>query len=123
MDINDRLYVEIHPLTSGQIPHPHPVDEARFEPGYVYKVLGMYNPSETSECYMILSNPQQQIWFIPQRHLLAYALLDSDEFYLTKEEALALRRSTRKPVPDARYPGETEELMHRNGNGRHVSPV
>ncbi len=49
----------------------------------MYKVLGMYNPSETSECYMVLANPQRQIWFIPQRHLLAHALLDSDELFLS----------------------------------------
>jgi hypothetical protein len=100
MDINPRLYVEIHPLESGQIPHPHPVNEAHFDPKYVYKVLGMYNPSETSECYMVLSNTKRQIWFIPQRHLLAYALLDSDEFFLPLEKAT--------------------DLNHRNGtNGNH----
>ena len=82
MDIDSRLYVEIHPLAAGQIPHPHPIDEAHFDPKYVYKVLGMYNPSETSECYMVLANPQRQIWFIPQRHLLAHALIDSTELFL-----------------------------------------
>jgi hypothetical protein len=44
----------------------------------------MYNPSETGECYFILANPERQIWFIPQRHLLAYRLIDSDEFFLEK---------------------------------------
>jgi len=97
MDINNRLFVEIHPLEKGQIPHPHPISEAHFDPEMVYKVLGMYNPSETSECYMVLANSQRQIWFIPQRHLLAYALLDSDEFFLTIDQADALRCSGRKP--------------------------
>jgi hypothetical protein len=46
----------------------------------------MYNPSETSECYFVLANPRRQIWFIPQRHLLAYRLIDSDEFFLPKDE-------------------------------------
>jgi hypothetical protein len=96
MDINDRLYVEIHPLTAGQIPHPHPIDEARFDPGYIYKVLGMYNPSETSECYMVLANPQRQIWFIPQRHLLAACLLDSDELFLTRDQAAVIQRQGKK---------------------------
>ncbi len=87
MDITDRLFVEIHPLeTAGQIPRPHPVDDAHFDPRLIYKVLGMYNPSETSECYFVLANPQRQIWFIPQRHLRAFALLDSDEFFLTAEQ-------------------------------------
>ena len=53
----------------------------------------MYNPSETSECYFVLANPQRQIWFIPQRHLLAYRLIDSDEFFLLKCEAV-----TRQPL-------------------------
>jgi hypothetical protein len=91
MDINPRLYVEIHPLTAGQIPHPHPIDEARFDPTYIYKVLGMYNPSETSECYMILANTQRQIWFIPQRHLLAHSLLDSDEFFIPLDKSAVTR--------------------------------
>ena len=91
MNIHDQLYVEIHPLESGQIPHPHPVTEAHFDPAYVYKVLGMYNPSETRECYFVLSNPQRQIWFISQRHLLAYALLDSDEFFIPMDHASQLR--------------------------------
>jgi len=84
MEINSRLYVEIHPFEGPHQPHPHPVDDGHFDPRYVYKVLGMYNPSETSECYFVLSNPQRQIWFIPQRHLLAYRLIDSDEFFLLK---------------------------------------
>jgi len=45
----------------------------------------MYNPSETSECYFVLSNPERQIWFIPQRHLLAYRIIQSDELFLPKE--------------------------------------
>ena len=87
MDLNPRLYVEIFPFEGPHSPHPHPIDDAHFDPNYVYKVLGMYNPSETSECYFVLSNPQRQIWFIPQRHLLAYRLIDSDEFFLPKTPA------------------------------------
>ena len=86
MELNPRLYVEIHPYDGPHSPHPHPIDEGHFDPDYVYKVLGMYNPSETSECYFVLANPQRQIWFIPQRHLLAYRLIDSDEFFLAKSE-------------------------------------
>ena len=84
MEINSRLYVEIHPYEGPHQPHPHPVRDGHFDPDYVYKVLGMYNPSETSECYFVLSNLQRQIWFIPQRHLLAYKLIDSDEFFLPR---------------------------------------
>jgi len=87
MDINSRLYVEIHPYEGPHQPHPHPVRDGKFDPAYVYKVLGMYNPSETSECYFVLSNPMRQLWFIPQRHLLAYRLIDSDEFFIPKQDA------------------------------------
>lgn len=84
MDINDRLYVEICPLEHGQIPTPHPIEDARFDPNRIYKVLGMYNPSETSECYFVLVNADREIWFIPQRHLRAYGLLDGDDFSLPR---------------------------------------
>jgi hypothetical protein len=86
LDINNRLFVEIHPFDGPHPPHPHPIDDGGFDPSLIYKVLGMYNPSETSECYFMLANPQRQIWFIPQRHLLAYRLIDSDEFFLPKME-------------------------------------
>src|SRR5688572_18509866 len=86
MDIDRRLYVEIQPFDGPRSPHPHPIDDAHFDTDYVYKVLGMYNPSETSECYFVLANTSRQIWFIPQRHLLAYRLIDSDEFFLAKKE-------------------------------------
>jgi hypothetical protein len=110
MDINPRLYVEIHPFDGPHSPHPHPITEGHFDPDYVYKVLGMYNPSETSECYFVLANPQRQIWFIPQRHLLAFRMIDSDEFFLPKSEfkpitnrseaqTLADRRSSYEPTP------------------------
>lgn len=88
MDISDRLYVEIFPFDGPRSPHPHPIEDAHFDPRYVYKVLGMFNPSETSECYFVLANPDRQIWFIPQRHLRAYKLIDSDEFFLPHADAI-----------------------------------
>ena len=44
----------------------------------------MFNPSEASECYFVMANPQRQIWFIPLRNRLSYKLIDSDEFFLPK---------------------------------------
>ena len=112
MNIHDRLFVEIHPLESGQIPHPHPVTEARFDPALVYKVLGMYNASETSECYFVLVNTQRQIWFIPQRHLLAYGLIDSNDFFLTKDVADQLRLgASNSPLEPALSKGVNEEPL------------
>src|SRR3954468_9413247 len=92
MNIDPRLYVEIVPYEGEHAPNPHPLRDGGFDPDLVYKVLGMYNASETSECYFVLANPQRQIWFIPQRHLRAYTVLDSDELFLTKADADALAR-------------------------------
>ena len=102
MDINDRLYVEIVPFEGPRQPHPHPIDDAGFDPDLVYKVLGTYNPSETSECYFVLANPMRQIWFIPQRHLLAYRLIDSDEFFLPRTPVDRTEVKPAKPTMVAR---------------------
>jgi hypothetical protein len=84
MNFTDRLYVEIVPLEGDHPPVPHPVHHGHFDPAYVYKVLGVYNPSETSECYLMLANLNREIWFIPQRHTRAFRLVSSDEFFLPK---------------------------------------
>lgn len=77
--LNPKLYVTLQPLEHVK---PHPINDGRFDPAYAYKVLGLHSASETSECYFILSNTQNEIWFISQRHLRAYKLLDSDKLYL-----------------------------------------
>jgi hypothetical protein len=96
--LNPKLYVTLQPLEHVK---PHPINDGRFDPAYAYKVLGVYNASETSECFFILSNTYNEIWFISQRHLRAYKILDSDELYLEleverKESILSLL--TGKPV-------------------------
>ena len=93
MNFDPRLYVEVHPFEGPHPPHPHPIDQGGFDPAYIYKLLGVYNPSETSECYFMLANPRRQVWFIPQRHLLAYKLIDSDEFFLEKPADLGASRN------------------------------
>jgi hypothetical protein len=85
MNFDPRLYVEIVPLETAHPPQPHPVQDGRFDPDFAYKLLGIYNPSETSECYLMLSNLQREIWFIPQRHTRAYKLLDGDALCVRKE--------------------------------------
>ena len=85
MNFDPRLHVEIVPLENAHPLRPHPVADAGFDTAYAYKVLGVYNPSETSECYLMLANTDREIWFIPQRHTRAYRLLDSDEFFVPKD--------------------------------------
>jgi hypothetical protein len=87
MNFDPRLFVEIVPLENAHPPRPHPVADAGFDTAFAYKVLGVYNPSETSECYLMLANTGREIWFIPQRHTRAYRLLDSDEFFVPKGPA------------------------------------
>jgi hypothetical protein len=81
--LNPRLFVSLSPLEHVK---PHPITDGRFDPAYAYKVLGVYNASETSECFFILSNTSNEIWFISQRHLRSYKLLESDEFFIQKEQ-------------------------------------
>ena len=83
MSYNPDLFVEIHPFRGEHEPHPTPV-EGGFSDAFIYRVLGIYNPSETSECYFMLANPQRQIWFISQRHLRAFGLIDGEELFLSK---------------------------------------
>ena len=103
MNFDPRLYVEIVPLDNGRPPEPHPILQGRFDPAFAYKVLGIYNPSETSECYLMLANPEREIWFIPQRHTRAFALLEGDAFFVPKEPAAADRA-------DGDHAGTTAQL-------------
>lgn len=124
MDINDRLYVEIHEMEGGHGPHPHPIADGGFDPAFVYKVLGMYNPSETSECYFVLSNPQRQIWFIPQRHLRAFGLIDSDQLMMSRNEAAALAGPTGAPPTSPGNGNGHAVAKSANGNGNgHAIPA
>ena len=100
-NFDPRLYVEIVPLENGRPPRPHPILEGRFDAGYAYKVLGIYNPSETSECYLMLANPRREIWFIPQRHTRAWKLIDSDELFVSIQDDDATAHAER---PGRRQP-------------------
>lgn len=65
------LYVRIEELDDG--PKPYPLCSG-FSLGHAYRALGLYNPSETSDAYFVLSNDRDEIWFICNRHVRAYAL-------------------------------------------------
>jgi hypothetical protein len=39
-----------------------------------YRVIGVHSPSETSECYFILSNDRNEVWFISNRHCRTVAV-------------------------------------------------
>ncbi|MBG6247913.1 MULTISPECIES: hypothetical protein [Symbiopectobacterium] len=65
------LYLRIHELDNG--PRPLPL-QSGFSVGTVYRVLGCFNPSETSDAYYILANDRDEIWFICNRHVRVVAL-------------------------------------------------
>ena len=84
------LYVRIEELENG--PKPFPLASG-FSMGHAYRALGLYNPSETSDAYFVLSNDRDEIWFICNRHVRTYALL-SDELAFR----LPIKDATRKQM-------------------------
>jgi hypothetical protein len=66
------LYVRVVEYPNG--PHPQPLASG-FSETNAYRVVGLYNPAETSEGYFILSNDRDETWYISQRHFRTVALL------------------------------------------------
>lgn len=77
------LFVRVEQLEGPRAPLPRPL-ESGFRAGRLYRVLGVYNPSETSDAYFILANDRDEMWFICQRHLRFGALEDSAAQHLDR---------------------------------------
>ena len=87
--IQPGLFVRIEQFRGERAPQPLPLVSG-FREDKAYKVLGVYNPSETGEAYLILANGEDQIWFISNRHLRVHAVLpEATEFCLPLEQARA----------------------------------
>lgn len=71
IDYEKGLYVTI--CESERAPWPKPLS-CGFSEGVAYRVLGMYNPSESGECWFVMSNDRDEAWFISQRHVRTFAL-------------------------------------------------
>ncbi len=65
------LYLRVQQLALR--PHPLPLDSG-FSTDFAYRALGIYSPSETSECYFVLTNDRNETWFISNRHFRAVGL-------------------------------------------------
>ena len=65
------LYLRVQELANG--PRPLPL-QSGFSVDTAYRVLGCFNPSETSDAYYILSNDRDEIWFICNRQLRTVGL-------------------------------------------------
>lgn len=71
IDFERGLYVRIVQRQAG--PQPLPLDQG-FCAENAYRVLGIYNPSETGECWLILTNDRDEMWYISQRHVRTWRL-------------------------------------------------
>lgn len=85
--IEPGLYLRVEEMVNG--PKPLPLHSG-FSPARVYRALGLYNPSETSDAYFILSNDRDEVWFICNRHLRTYALLPQEKHFHLNIKELAL---------------------------------
>lgn len=84
------LYVRIEELDNG--PKPFPLLSG-FSAGHAYRALGLYNPSETSDAYLVLSNDRDEIWFICNRHVRVHALLPDELAF-----RLPIKEQARNPM-------------------------
>ena len=60
------LYVRIVELVDG--PKPLPL-KSGFSAERAYRVIGLFNASESSDAFFVLTNDRQEMWFICNRHL------------------------------------------------------
>ena len=72
------LYLSVVELENG--PKPFPL-QSGFNETTAYRALGLYNPSETSDAYFVLSNDRDEVWFICNRHLRTVALLPASDCF------------------------------------------
>lgn len=75
------MYVRVQEMKGERAPMPKPLASG-FVMDNAYRVLGIFNPSETSDAYLILSNEQDELWFICNRHLRTVTLLEHGPFRL-----------------------------------------
>lgn len=81
------MFVRIEQLEGPRAPMPRPL-ESGFTPGRLYRVVGVFNPSETSDAYFILPNDRDELWFICQRHLRFAGLHATSAHHLDPEAEL-----------------------------------
>lgn len=86
---NKDLFVRIQEVQGPRAPMPRPL-ESGFSPGRLYRVLGVYSPSETAEAYFILPNDRDELWFISQRHVRFGTLQQTAAHHLPSPQGLDL---------------------------------
>ena len=53
-----------------------------FATGQAYRALGLYNPSETSDAYFVLSKDHDEIWFTCNSHVRTFASLPDERAFV-----------------------------------------
>ena len=86
------MFVRIEQFGGPRAPMPLPLDSG-FSAGRLYRVVGVYNPSETSDAYFILPNDRDELWFICQRHLRFAGLHATSAHHLDPEGTAELHAS------------------------------
>lgn len=76
------IYVRIEEMAGERAPMPKPLASG-FLMSQAYRVLGIFNPSETSDAYLVLSNERDELWFICNRHLRTVAIIEKGPFRLS----------------------------------------
>ncbi|MGH6610284.1 MAG: hypothetical protein ACRECQ_08515 [Burkholderiaceae bacterium] len=69
--IEPGVYLRVQQLPHG--PHPLPL-QSGLRSEFAYRALGVFSPSETSECYFIVANDRDETWFISNRHFRVVGL-------------------------------------------------
>ncbi|MGD9945316.1 MAG: hypothetical protein AB7L76_10160 [Burkholderiaceae bacterium] len=72
--IESGVYVRVQELDPGPMPRPL---QSGFSERNAYRVLGIYSASESAECYLILSNDRDELWFVSNRHFRIVGLCRS----------------------------------------------
>lgn len=72
LTLESGVYIRIVELPNGPTPFPL---ASGFNAETSYRALGMFNPSETSDAYFILSNDRDELWFICNRHARVVGVL------------------------------------------------
>jgi hypothetical protein len=106
------LYVVINELPGDRAPQPRPLANG-FGKDMAYRVLGLHSASETSEAYLILSNNQDQIWYIPNRHVRTHGVFPGNpllRFLIEKEVRSSPVKQIHRPLPEANRPEHYPQL-------------
>ncbi|MFT3719555.1 hypothetical protein [Pseudorhodoferax sp.] len=112
LSLEPGIYLRVQELPNGPTPFPL---RSGFGLDTAYRALGLFNPSETSDAYFILSNDRDEIWFICNRHLRCLGLLrGSQATRMPLEQARTLLRMESCAMPDALLaPGTGGRTLHQ----------